>query len=271
MSIKINLFQSVKSFVNAKKVGDTFTTREFHIAMSSIEQTTWWKRMNNNQFYRSNTYRTYLKRLGFLEIVRRGLWKVKCHVPEWLDSGHVNSYLGYTYEARSCHMPSKHATYKGMTRDEIMTKIKTHIADNCVSTIKEAPKQEVDHLAEYQKQHKLNVTRLAMNIIGDGKSPNVWFVTQSSYFMRYKDGYGESILLEGCDESESSPMFGPFFSYSDACAKYDEIELDPQNGIGTVTIEDRVMGVVREKYSSETITVTYDYDEIDDSNFYSAK
>jgi hypothetical protein len=66
-------------------------------------------------------------------------------------------------------------------------------------------------------------------------------------------------------------MFGPFFNYSDACAKYDEIELDPHGGVGTVTIEDRVIGVVKEKYSSETITVTYDYDEIDDSNFYSTK
>ena len=106
-----------------------------------------------------------------------------------------------------------------------------------------------------------------MNIIGDDKSPNVWFVTKSPYYMKYQDGYGESFLLEGFDNTESE-TYGPFYSYIEACKKYDEIELDPYEGIGTVTIEDRKIGVVKEKFLEERITVDYSYRENDDSHFY---
>jgi hypothetical protein len=109
---------------------------------------------------------------------------------------------------------------------------------------------------------------LASEIIGDGKSPNVWFVTQSPYYMKYKDGYGESFLLDGFDAADYSVMFGPFFSYKAACDQYDEIELEAYDGVGTVTIEDRKIGVVKEKFLEERITVDYSYNEIDDSKFY---
>ena len=112
---------------------------------------------------------------------------------------------------------------------------------------------------------------ITFEIIGDGKSPNVWFVTQSPYYMKYKDGYGESFLLDGFDASDYSVMFGPFFTYKDACAQYDEIELEAYDGVGTVTIEDRKIGVVKEKFLEERITVDYSYNEIDDSKFYNNK
>jgi len=247
MSSKSNLFQSVKSFINSKKVGETFTTKEFHDAMTGIEQVTMWKKYSGGVFYRSNTYRTYLRHLGFVENPQRGLWRVLCHIPAWLDSGHVNSALGYMYTAGhdentiSYSHPQgswtiKHLDYKGMTRDQIQTKIREYVKEFGLSI---APKVEVDHLAEYKTTTAKLAKDLAMNIIGDGKSPNVWFVTQSPYFMKYKDGYGESFLLDGFDASEYSVMFGPFFSYKDACAQYDEIELEAYDGVGTVTIEDR--------------------------------
>jgi hypothetical protein len=64
---------------------------------SNIEEVTSWKRMNNNPSYRTRTYQTYLKRLGFIKNVRRGIWQVVAHIPEWLNSGHVNCVLGYSY------------------------------------------------------------------------------------------------------------------------------------------------------------------------------
>ena len=279
---KPNLFQSVKSFINSKNVGEIFTTKEFHAAMNGIEQPTWWKKYNRQLFYRSNTYRTYLRHLGFVENTERGVWKVLCHIPAWLDSGHVNSALGYMYTAGrdentiSYSHPQgswsiKHLDYKGMTRDEIVTKIKNYVLEFGIVKTVEAPKVEVDHLAEYKTTTAKLAKDLAMNIIGDGKSPNAWFVTQSPYFMKYKDGYGESFLLDGFDVAEYSVMFGPFFSYTDACAQYDQIELEAYDGVGTVTIEDRKIGVVKEKFLEERITVDYSYNEIDDSKFYNNK
>ena len=282
METKPNLFQSVKSFINSKNVGDTFTTKEFHAAMDGIEQLTWWKKYNKQLFYRSNTYRTYLRHLGFVKNPERGLWKVICHIPAWLDSGHVNSALGYMYTAGpdentiSYSHPQgawtvKHLDYKGMTREEIQTKIREYVLlFGFLNTPKvEATKvEETDALAEYKIATAKLAKDLASEIIGDGKSPNVWFVTQSPYYMKYKDGYGESFLLDGFDASDYSVMFGPFFTYKDACAQYDEIELEAYDGVGTVTIEDRKIGVVKEKFLEERITVDYSYNEIDDSKFY---
>jgi hypothetical protein len=279
---KSNLFQSVKSFINSKNIGDTFTTKEFHAAMDGIEQPTWWKKYNKQLFYRSNTYRTYLRHLGFVQNPERGLWKVICHIPAWLDSGHVNSALGYMYTAGrdentiSYSHPQgawsiKHLDYKGMTRDEIVTKIREYILlFGILNTPKvEATKvEEKDALAEYKNATAKLAKDLASEIIGDGKSPNVWFVTQSPYYMKYKDGYGESFLLDGFDAADYSVMFGPFFSYKAACDQYDEIELEAYDGVGTVTIEDRKIGVVKEKFLEERITVDYSYNEIDDSKFY---
>lgn len=285
---KSNLFQSVKSFINSKNIGDTFTTKEFHAAMNGIEQPTWWKKYNKQLFYRSNTYRTYLRHLGFVKNPERGLWKVICHIPAWLDSGHVNSALGYMYETERITWTLDVATgvetntpnapynivykrYKGMTRDEIVTKIREYVLlFGILNTPKvEATKvEEKDALAEYRIATAKLAKDLASEIIGDGKSPNVWFVTQSPYYMKYKDGYGESFLLDGFDPAEYTEMFGPFFSYKAACDQYDEIELEAYDGVGTVTIEDRVIGVVKEKFLEERITVDYSYNEVDDSKFY---
>ena len=275
MNVKPNLFQSVKSFINSKNVGETFTTKEFHAAMNGIEFVTGWKKYSGGEFYRSNTYRTYLRHLGFVENPQRGLWRVMCHIPAWLDSGHVNSYLGYIY-TMDYSMPKEwkvvHTPYKGMTREEIVAKINAYVLHNGIVKIVEVPKvEEKDALAEYKNATAKLAKDLASEIIGDGKSPNVWFVTQSPYFMKYKDGYGESFLLDGFDASEYSVMFGPFFSYKDACAQYDEIELEAYDGVGTVTIEDRKIGVVKEKFLEERITVDYSYNEIDESKFYNNK
>ena len=285
---KPNLFQSVKSFMNSKKVGETFTTKEFHAAMEGIEQLTWWKKTSAGNYYRQDQYKGYLRRLGFVDNPKRGVWRLLCHIPAWLDSGHVNSALGYMYTVERITWTLDMATqketntpnaewkiiytpYKGMTREEIVAKINDYILEFGIVKKVEAPKVEVDHLAEYKTTTAKLAKDLAMNIIGDGKLPNVWFVTQSPYFMKYKDGYGESFLLDGFDASEYSVMFGPFFSYKDACAQYDEIELEAYDGVGTVTIEDRKIGVVKEKFLEERITVDYAYNEVDDSKFYNNK
>jgi hypothetical protein len=52
---------------------------------------------------------------------------------------------------------------------------------------------------------------------------------------------------------------------------YDSIELDHYDGVGTVSIEDRRIGVVKEKFLEERIRIDYSYGEIDDSKFYNNK
>jgi len=104
-----SLFQSVKSFINIRAVGSTYMSSELCNYTRGTEEVTWWKSRNSNESYRTRTYQTYLKRLGFIKNVRRGIWQVVAHIPEWLDSGHVNCALGYTY-GRS---------YKGQYRDDI--------------------------------------------------------------------------------------------------------------------------------------------------------
>ena len=271
---KSNLFQSVKSFINSYNVGDTFTTKEFHAALEGKEFITGWKKYSAGNYYRQDQYKGYLRRLGFVDNPKRGVWRVLCNVPTWLNSGHVNLALGYISVFDPIQRAMKFPPYDGMTKEEVIAKINDYIKYNGVSIItsesecKQEPKVEVDHLAEYKTTTAKLAKDLASEIIGDGKSPNVWFVTQSPYFMKYKDGYGESFLLDGFDASEYSVMFGPFFSYKDACAQYDEIELEAYDGVGTVTIEDRKIGVVKEKFLEERITVDYSYNEVDDSKFY---
>ena len=283
MDAKPNLFQSVKSFINSKNVGDTFTTKEFHAAMDGIEQLTWWKKYNKQLFYRSNTYRSYLRHLGFVQNPERGLWKVICHIPAWLDSGHVNSALGYMYETERITWTLNVATgaetntpdapynivyklYKGMTRDEIVTKIKNYILEFGIVKTVEVPKVEVDHLAQFKVATKRLLNELATDIVGDGKSPNVFFVSTSTQFLRCKDGECEYFTLEGYD-SDYRETYGPFYSYVSACEKYDELELDPYDGVGSVVIEDRKIGTVKEKFLEERITVDFTYGEHDDSRF----
>jgi len=274
MSNKPSLFQSVKEFINSYKVGDTFTTKEFHAALDGKEFITGWKKYSAGNYYRQDQYKGYLRRLGFVDNPKRGVWRVLCNVPTWLNSGHVNLALGYISVFDPIQREMKFPPYDGMTKEEVIAKINDYIKYNGVSIItsesecKQEPKVEVDHLAEYKTTTAKLAKDLASEIIGDGKSPNVWFVTQSPYFMKYKDGYGESFLLDGFDASEYSVMFGPFFSYKDACAQYDEIELEAYDGVGTVTIEDRKIGVVKEKFLEERITVDYSYNEVDDSKFY---
>ena len=108
-----SLFQSVKRFINVRTVGSTYISSELCNYTYGTEKVTSWKRMNSNESYRTRTYQTYLKRLGFLKNIKRGVWQVVAHIPEWLDSGHVNCALGYTY-GRS---------YKGEYSNDIQRKI----------------------------------------------------------------------------------------------------------------------------------------------------
>jgi len=119
-----SLFQSVKRFINIRAVGSTYMSSELCNYTRGTEEVTWWKSTNSNESYRTRTYQTYLKRLGFIKNVRRGIWQVVAHIPEWLNSGHVNCALGYSY-GRS---------YQGEYSNDIKAKIDLAIGTHYSNT-----------------------------------------------------------------------------------------------------------------------------------------
>ena len=104
-----NLFSAVKTFINGLPVGDLFTTGFLIDMVGDDEVLTRWKDSNKNPYYRTHTYKTYLKRTGFLSKVKQGVWRVEKHIPESYNLGTIEFLIGY-----------KGKTYNGMTREEIL-------------------------------------------------------------------------------------------------------------------------------------------------------
>jgi hypothetical protein len=121
---KKNLFQAVKTFVNNTPRGETFTTKELIASVGNQEDSTQWKRWNNNPNYRTHTYKAYLKRTGFLSNPKYGIWEVKKHIPDFINLGTIEFLIGYkTYSNR----------YNGLTEQQIKDKIEEfNKKRNCV-------------------------------------------------------------------------------------------------------------------------------------------
>jgi hypothetical protein len=106
---KKNLFSAVKTFINNTPVGQTFTTKQLIASVGNQEEPSRWKTWNNNPFYRTHTYKAYLRRTGFLSNIKYGVWEVSKHIPESYNLGTIEFLIGY-----------KGKTYNGMTREEIL-------------------------------------------------------------------------------------------------------------------------------------------------------
>jgi hypothetical protein len=104
-----NLFKAIKTFINNTPVGETFTTKQLIAEVGENETLTWWKDVNSNPFYRTHTYKAYLRRAGFLSNIKYGVWKVEKHIPESYNLGTIEFLIGY-----------KGKIYNGMTREEIL-------------------------------------------------------------------------------------------------------------------------------------------------------
>ena len=121
---KKNLFQAVKTFVNDTPKGETFTTKELIASVGNQEDSTQWKRWNNNPNYRTHTYKAYLKRTGFLSNPKYGVWEVKKHIPDFVNLGTIEFLVGYkNYKNK----------YNGLTEQQIKDKIEEfNKKRNCV-------------------------------------------------------------------------------------------------------------------------------------------
>lgn len=117
------------------------------------------------------------------------------------------------------------------------------------------------------------IKELARNMVGDGGTPNKWFVTTTPYIAVEVDsstrGEAHSFeLIDGYDKDKDACTYGPFDTYEDAVDCYDAESLDVDAGVGQVLIEDRECGTVREKWLTKTMVVEYVEDEVDDSKLF---
>ena len=86
---KKNLFQAVKTFINNTPKGETFTTKQLIASVGNQEEPSQWKRWNKNPFYRTHTYKSYLRQTGFLSNPKYGVWEVKKHIPDFINLGWI--------------------------------------------------------------------------------------------------------------------------------------------------------------------------------------
>jgi hypothetical protein len=113
---------------------------------------------------------------------------------------------------------------------------------------------------------------MAREMVGDGQTPNLWFVTYGPYVAVHNGDYGYDFeLIEGYDSDKDTDTQGPFTSYEEALEKYDEIELSFDYGVGQVFIEDRECGTVTEKWLYKRVRTEYVEDEYDNSKRYYKK
>jgi hypothetical protein len=112
--------------------------------------------------------------------------------------------------------------------------------------------------------------QLATEIIGDGKSPNKFFVTSGPYYFEV-DEYGDrdAVLLDGYTGDNTATQ--AFDTLEEAENYYNDIELDIYDGIAQVMIEDRKSGVIKEKTLEKIIRVEYSMTEIDDTKLFGYK
>lgn len=112
------------------------------------------------------------------------------------------------------------------------------------------------------------IKELASKIIGDGQLPNKFFVTESPMIL-VTGGFGERDYdyIEGYENSDPT-TFGPFDTYEEALAAYDKADLDIYEGIGSVTIEDRLTGQIKEKVLEKIVRTDYSYVEYDDTKLF---
>lgn len=89
------MYAGVVNFINSYKLGETFTTSEFKDALYDMTRKKNQHKKWNGQFYRILSYRTYLKSAGFITNVKRGVWRINYHVPNWMSLYALETLRGY--------------------------------------------------------------------------------------------------------------------------------------------------------------------------------
>lgn len=119
-----SLFNRTCQFINSIPVGTTYTTQDYLSAVGQYEKDTRWKQNSRNRYYTTYGYRGLLRSAGFTKMVKRGVWEVTKHIPEWFDLGHLNTLSGYSQRDRVTGKCL--SEYQGLTRADIRLLLDTN-------------------------------------------------------------------------------------------------------------------------------------------------
>jgi len=121
-----SLFNRVCEFINSVPVGTSYKANALINFCDGYEKSSYWKRSNSNEFYRTRCYQTYLKRAGFIKNVKRGEWLVIYHIPDHVTLSTVEKMIGYGQQ------PNHKVQHRMQLSDhvEVATRIAKQIADN---------------------------------------------------------------------------------------------------------------------------------------------
>ena len=158
--------------------------------------------------------------------------------------------------------------YRMLRTDEM---IEWHIGGFDVYTTNQAAREINQALLASRDNSALElsqaqISELAKEIVGDGKSPNKFFVTVSPYFTVENEDDFESELLDGYTDKDTEIYL--FDTFEQANRYYDSVDLDPHSGVATVMIEDRMTGTIKQKELTKIVRVDYSYREYDDSKMF---
>jgi len=108
--------------------------------------------------------------------------------------------------------------------------------------------------------------QMAKEVVGDGQTPNLWFVTSGPYVAVHDGDISYDFeLIEGYNSDKDTHTYGPYTSYEAALRCYNKIELSFDYGVGQAFIEDRECGTVTEKWLVKRVRTEYIESEYDNS------
>ena len=145
---------------------------------------------------------------------------------------------------------------------DIDEEIEWHIGGRSFVITDEAANQIKKALSKLSEASPEN---LAVEMVGDGKDPNKFFVTVSPCLMVESDEVGEvySEYLDGYSEKDKQTFMFDTFEEANEC--YNLQDLNHYEGVCSVTMEDRKTGTIKDKYLLKVISIDYSEVEQDDS------
>jgi hypothetical protein len=240
--MKKNLFQAVKTFINNTEVGTTFTTKHLIEMVGDNEIPSRWKTVNSNPYYRTHTYKAYLRRTGFLSNPKRGQWTIEKHIPDFITLGTIEFLIGYGNN----NYNNNTKTYNGLTRAEIIEKINNSPVkniemehqtsypsviiqkiDELKTLVKEQENQDIIRIFNHNKE-KINLKE------------NIMKITQKTLMVNF-----ETEVKIGRNDAIEATLVHQAFIYRD---KNDVVDVEIES-VDTVNV--KFLGIaIEESYSA---------------------
>jgi len=105
---------------------------------------------------------------------------------------------------------------------------------------------------------------LATEMVGDGQTPNKFFVTTLPNITVVEDfGDVNHELLDGFSEEDTETEV--FDTYEEAKEYFESLELDHYSGVGQILLEDRLTGIIIERSLEKIVSFDYTQREFNDA------